>query len=83
MKVVPEKVFVQANAVACELLVVMDGFRLTLSKSESEALRDGLTSGLERLQAAAGEPRRPALTGGTEHEAAREARSVGASASLP
>ncbi len=81
MKVVPEKVFVQANTAASELLVVMDGFRLTLSKSESEALRDGLTHGLERLQAVAGEPRRPSLAAGAEREAALEARSV--SAPLP
>jgi hypothetical protein len=81
MKVVPEKVFVQANTAASELLVVMDGFRLTLSKSESEALRDGLTYGLNRLEASPGEPRRPTLIAGAEHNGPVEARSLGSSSS--
>jgi hypothetical protein len=80
MKVVPEKVFVQPNATASELLVVMDGFRLTLSKSEGEALRDGLTHGLNRLEAGPGEPRRPTLIAKAEHDGA-ETRSVGTSSS--
>lgn len=78
MKVIPEKVFVQLNAAASELVVIMDGFRLTLSKSESEALRDGLTFGLKRLEGG-GEPRRPTLIGGAEHEPAPESRSMASS----
>jgi hypothetical protein len=50
MKIVPEKVFVQANPEAANLTVVMEGYRLTLSKTESEALRDGLTAGLRQLE---------------------------------
>jgi hypothetical protein len=81
MKVVPEKVFVQPNTAASELLVVMDGFRLTLSKSESEALRDGLTFGLNRLEASPGEPRRPTLIASAEHDTAAEPRALGSSSS--
>lgn len=79
MKIIPEKVFVQPNAAACELVVIMDGFRLTLSKSESESLRDGLTFGLKRLEQTAGESRRPTPIGSAEHDAMAEPRSVAAS----
>lgn len=77
MKVVPEKVFVQPNAEAAQLVVVMEGFRLTLSKTESEALRDGLNLGLKQLDLTVGEPRRPALMGGAENEARLEPRRIG------
>jgi hypothetical protein len=79
MKVVPEKVFVQPNTEAAELVVVMDGFRLTLSRNESEALRDGLTSGLKKLELSAGELRRPALIGSVDDDARPEARRIAAS----
>ena len=51
MKIVPEKVFVHANPETGEMVVVMDGFRLTLSRSEGELLRDGLDQGLKQLPA--------------------------------
>lgn len=58
MKIVPEKVFVQANPEATNLTIVMEGYRLTLSKSESEALRDGLTAGLRQLDLTCPDARR-------------------------
>lgn len=78
MDVVPEKVFVQPNVEAAQLVVVMEGFRLTLSKRESEALRDGLTQGLKQLDLVPGEPRRPALLGVAEPDARPEPRRIGA-----
>ena len=62
-----------------ELVVVMDGFRLTLSRHEGEALRDGLTLGLKKLELASGEPRRPALIGSSEDATRMESRRVGSS----
>ncbi|HUJ99617.1 MAG TPA: hypothetical protein VLV85_15310 [Stellaceae bacterium] len=79
MQVIPEKVFVQSNPEAAELVVVMDGFRLTLSRHEGEALRDGLTLGLKKLELASGEPRRPALIGSSEDATRMESRRVGSS----
>ena len=79
MQVIPEKVFVQPNTDAAELVVVMDGFRLTLSRHEGEALRDGLTLGLKKLELAAGESRRPALIGGGEDATRLESRRIGSS----
>jgi hypothetical protein len=76
MQVVPEKVFVQSNPEAAELVVIMDGFRLTLSRHEGEALRDGLTLGLKKLELASGESRRPALIGG-EDSTRLESRRIG------
>jgi hypothetical protein len=58
MKVVPEKVFVYANQDTAQLTVVMEGYRLTLSKPEGEALRDGLSNGLKQLELTSAEPRR-------------------------
>jgi hypothetical protein len=49
MKIVPEKVSVIANVEAAQLTVIMEGFRMTLSKGECEVLRDGLTQGLRQL----------------------------------
>ena len=59
MKIVPEKVFVQPNQEAQQLTVVMEGYRITLSKPEAEALRDGLSNGLKQLELTSSEPRRP------------------------
>jgi hypothetical protein len=77
MKIVPEKVFVQPNLETAELVVVMDGFRLTLSRSESETLRDGLSLGLKKLDPTSGDSRRPALVGTGEGEGRPEARRMG------
>ncbi|MGO8915148.1 MAG: hypothetical protein ACLQJR_04505 [Stellaceae bacterium] len=77
MDVVPEKVFVQPNVEAAQLVVVMEGFRLTLSKRESEALRDGLSQGLKQLDLTPAEPRRPALMGVADNEARLEPRRIG------
>jgi len=79
MKIVPEKVFVQPNAETSELLVVMDGFRLTLSKSEGEALRDGLSLGIKKLDGVSVDLRRPALIGADDDEARMEPRKLGSS----
>jgi hypothetical protein len=76
MDVVPEKVFVLPNLEAAQLVVVMEGFRLTLSKRESEALRDALTQGLKQLDLAPGEPRRSGIIGVTENEARLEPRRI-------
>jgi hypothetical protein len=79
MKIVPEKVFVQPNVETAELVVVMEGFRLTLSKSECEALRDGLALGLRKLESGPGEFRRPALIGVSDDETRGEPRKLGSS----
>jgi hypothetical protein len=63
MRIIPEKVFVHADARTGEMVVVMDGFRMTLNRSEGELLRDGLDHGLKQLSAAAEDSRRPALAG--------------------
>ena len=49
MKILPEKVFVLADAEKSELMVVMEGFRMTLTGDEAHVLRDGLTQGLTKL----------------------------------
>lgn len=72
MKIVPEKVFVHANQDSAQLTVVMDGYRLTLSKPECEALRDGLSSGLKQLELMSAEPRRTPFVA-TESEVRRVA----------
>jgi hypothetical protein len=58
MKVVPEKVFVCANQDSGQLTVIMEGYRLTLTKSECEALAKGLSDGLKQLELTNPEPRR-------------------------
>ncbi len=49
MKILPERVFVLADAEKREVTVVMEGFRLTMSVEEAQALRDGLAQGLRQL----------------------------------
>lgn len=70
MKIVPEKVFVHANHETAQLTVVTEGYRLTLSKPECEALRDGLTNGLKQLELTSVEARRTPFVA-SESEARR------------
>lgn len=70
MKIVPEKVFVHANHDTSQLTVVMEGYRLTLSKPECEALRDGLNNGLKQLDLTSPETRRTPFTA-SENEVRR------------
>jgi hypothetical protein len=72
MKVVPEKVFVHANQDTAQLTLVMEGYRLTLSKPECEALRDGLSNGLRQLELTSAEARRTPYVA-TESEVRRVA----------
>ena len=68
MRIIPEKVFVHADTKTGEMVVVMDGFRLTLSRSEGELLRDGLDCGLRQLSSPADDTRRPGMTGAVDGE---------------
>jgi hypothetical protein len=49
MKILPERVTVLANTEKCELTVVMDGFRMTLSGDEARALNHALSQGMKQL----------------------------------
>lgn len=49
MKILPERVTVLANTEKCELTVVMDGFRMTLSGDEARALNHALAQGMKQL----------------------------------
>jgi hypothetical protein len=49
MKILPEKVFVHPDRAKRELIVVMEGFRITVNAEEAEALRDALIYGLKHV----------------------------------
>jgi hypothetical protein len=49
VKILPEKVFVHSDHAKRELIVVMEGFRITLLAEEAEALRDALICGLKHV----------------------------------
>ena len=80
MKIIPERVSVLPNAEAAQLTVIMDGFRMTLTRTECEALRDGLTQGLKHLDLVTPDTRRPVLVGPSSGEVAPDSRRMG---SLP
>ena len=61
MKILPERVFVHADSSKREFTVVMEGFRMTLSTEEAQALKDALAQALK--EAAAGETRPPHIIG--------------------
>jgi hypothetical protein len=75
MKIFPEKVSVLPNVEAAQLTVIMDGFRITLSRAECEILRDGLNQGLKHLDMPP-DGRRPVLVGATGGETT-ESRRIG------
>ena len=77
MKIIPERVSVLPNVEAALLTVIMDGFRITLTKAECEVLRDGLNQGLKQLDLATHDPRRPVPVGPSGSEATPESRRIG------
>lgn len=49
MKIIPERVTVLSDTDKCELTIIMDGFRITLTGEEARALSYALSQGAKQL----------------------------------